>query len=280
MIVREPSVVRAPDGSADRRRRLKCLHRDPPMTPASFLLPRRRLLIALGVVFVALAFAATFDGGRLLLVWDGPIQRTVESSRTPWLDRFFLLASTLGSTKVVLGLGALGAFVTWRRCRAVAIAVALATVSRPLLDFCVKALVGRDRPDLDRLVPGNGPSFPSGHVMASVALWGLLPLVVALWARRRSVWWASVFLSGVLLVTIAASRVYLGVHWFSDVTGGLVAGAFFLVGVEWVLGRAHDRHPCESLRQAEPETDPDTINDTISDTTSDWVPSRVPEPVG
>ena len=50
---------------------------------------------------------------------------------------------------------------------------------------CSKIVVGRDRPDLERMVNGHGPSFPSGHVMASVALWGLLPLVVALFTRSR-----------------------------------------------------------------------------------------------
>ena len=122
----------------------------------------------------------------------------------------------------------------------------VATFSRPLLEFAVKALVDRERPDLDRLVAGNGPSFPSGHVMASIALWGLLPLVVSLYTRRREVWWASVAVAGTLIAGIAASRVYLGVHWFSDVTAGLVVGAFFLIGVETLLHRQHVRHPCGS----------------------------------
>ena len=43
---------------------------------------------------------------------------------------------------------------------------------------------------------------------------------------------------------VAASRVYLGVHWFSDVTAGLIVGTFFLLGVETVLVRQHARYPC------------------------------------
>ena len=117
-------------------------------------------------------------------------------------------------------------------------------LSRPLLEFTLKASVGRDRPDLERLVAGNGPSFPSGHVMAAVALWGLVPLVVALYTPHRRVWWATVLGSGSLIMAIGASRIYLGVHWFSDVVGGLIVGAFFLLGVEWVLVRRHRRDPC------------------------------------
>jgi len=223
------------------------VHLDPPLTPASFLLPRRRLLVALAALLVALAFAAALAGGQTLLTWDEPIQRGVEARRTTGLDEFFLTVSRLGSTVIVLGLGALASIVTWRRCRAVAVAIAVATFSRPLIEFVLKAVVERDRPNFARLVNGTGYSFPSGHVMAAVALWGLLPMIVGLYTRRRALWWASVVIAGALIVGISASRVYLGVHWFSDVTGGLVVGTFFLLGVDYVLRRAHGHYPCGLL---------------------------------
>jgi undecaprenyl-diphosphatase len=220
------------------------VHFDPPLSPAGVLLPRRRLLIGLGVLLGALALAATIADGQLLLTWDEPIQQQVEANRTSGLDELFLAVSFLGSTVAVLTLGTTATLLTWRRCRAVAVALAFATISRPLIEFVMKATVGRARPDFDRLVNGQGPSFPSGHVMAAVALWGLLPVVVSLYTRRRALWWASVAVAVALIGGIAASRVYLGVHWFSDVTAGLVVGAFFLIGVETVFQRAHAHYPC------------------------------------
>jgi undecaprenyl-diphosphatase len=80
--------------------------------------------------------------------------------------------------------------------------------------------------------------------MAAIALWGLLPVVVALYTRRRAVWWAAAALAGTLIAGISASRIYLGVHWFSDVTGGLIVGAFLLLAIDTLLHKAHDRHPC------------------------------------
>jgi undecaprenyl-diphosphatase len=225
------------------------VHTAPPFTPSSVLLRRRRLLIALAALLVALATAAALGNGQALLTWDEPIQRGVEANRTPALNDLFLLVSRLGSTVVVLALGTLGAVLTWRRCRAVATVLLIATFARPAIEFIVKGLVGRDRPDFDRLVAGTGYSFPTGHVMAAIALWGLLPVVVALYTRRRAVWWASVAMSATLIAGIAASRVYLGVHWFSDVVGGLVVGTFFLLGVDTILIRAHRRYPCKMLAE-------------------------------
>jgi undecaprenyl-diphosphatase len=221
------------------------VHIDPPLTPASFLLPRRLLLITLGVVLLALAFAAALANGQVLLTWDEPIQRWVEARRTAALDDFFLSVSRLGSTIPVLTLGSLLTLLTWRRCPAVGVAVAAATILRPLLEFTIKASVDRSRPDLQRLVAGNGPSFPSGHVMASVALWGLLPVIVGLYTKRREIWWASVVIAGTLIAGISASRIYLGVHWFSDVIGGLLVGTFFLVAVDTIFKRTHCRYPCQ-----------------------------------
>jgi undecaprenyl-diphosphatase len=86
--------------------------------------------------------------------------------------------------------------------------------------------------------------------MAAVALWGLLPIVVGLFTTNRRLWWASVGVSGTIIVLVAASRVYLGVHWFSDVCAGLLLGSFFLLGVETILGGIHRRDGCGLDRRA------------------------------
>ncbi len=240
-VVTRPSHEVAQNVRSDQR---LCLHCEPPLTPAGFFAHRRHLLVGLGVLFVSMAIAGWLNGGSLLLEWDAPIQHWVEAHRTALGDEIFRRISFLGATATVLALGSVLAAVAWRRCRAVGVAVLLAMLSRPLLEFTLKALVSRDRPDFQRLVDGTGHSFPSGHVMAAVALWGLVPLVLTLYTRNRRIWWASVLGSGVLIVAIGASRVYLGVHWFSDVIGGLIVGTFFLLGTEWVLRKRHRHDPC------------------------------------
>jgi undecaprenyl-diphosphatase len=224
-----------------------CLHCHPPLTPAIMLGRWRYLAGALALLLFTLAFAARADGGWLLLHWDEPVQRMVEDARTSGATAVVKRISFLGSTVAVLTLGAVLAAISWIRCRSVAIVVLVATLARPLLEFTIKALVDRDRPDLERLVNGTGPSFPSGHVMAAAALYGLVPLVVTLYTRNRRIWWATTIASALLILAIGASRTYLGVHWLSDVVAGLIVGAFFLRGAEWLLARQHRRRPCAAV---------------------------------
>jgi undecaprenyl-diphosphatase len=215
------------------------LHAHPPATPRSFFATNGVLFFAIIGLVGALAVGAKVADGWLLARWDEPVQRFVEGHRTDQLDAFFRLASRMGSTVVVLAVAALLSAIAYSRCRAVAIALVAAALARPVLEFTLKHVVGRDRPLLDPLVTGDGYSFPSGHALAAMAVWGMVPVVVGLLTTRRGLWWASVVVSAFMIVAIAASRVYLGVHWLSDVVAGVLVGSLFLVGVEWFLQGAH-----------------------------------------
>ena len=145
------------------------------------------LLIVVAGVFALLALGAAFDS----LPWDQPITDAVLDHRTESRNDIALAVSRLGSTPVVLAVAALVAGLAWRRCRPLAVAIVLLALARPLVEFGLKELVDRERPVGDRLVNGRGPSFPSGHPFATAASWGFVPLVVALYTRRRWVWWAT-----------------------------------------------------------------------------------------
>jgi undecaprenyl-diphosphatase len=220
------------------RAHVRPLHHDLPVRPA-LLWTRPRLVAGLVLGFVTLAVAARIDGSALLLQWDRPIGQFVEGLRTPALDGFFRGASRLGSAPLVYVVGAGLAAVAALRCRTLAVIILVSTAGRPFLEIALKQLVDRQRPGTSQLVQGRGPSFPSGHVMASVALWGLVPAVVALYTHRRVVWWTVVGAMAALVVSIAACRVYLGVHWATDTAAGIVVGAFGLAALDALLDRVH-----------------------------------------
>jgi undecaprenyl-diphosphatase len=200
---------------------MKDLHVDPPMTIGRMHSSYQWVLPAAGILVAVLAVGAAAGW----LFWDEPITTWVVDSRTPLLNRFFRRVSFLGSTRVVVVVTVVAAALTYRRCPRLAVAILLVAVARPLIEAGLKELVARERPDGDRLVRGRGYSFPSGHPLATAASWGMLPLVAALYTRRRALWWAMAISVWALAVLVAVSRVWLGVHWTSDVVAGLALAA-------------------------------------------------------
>jgi undecaprenyl-diphosphatase len=94
----------------------------------------------------------------------------------------------------------------------------------------VKVAVGRTRPQHDTpIVEAFGQSFPSGHSMSSLVCYGAL-LVVFAPVLSPSVRRASIVAASTLVLAIGASRLVLGVHFVSDVVGGYVLGAAWLLG--------------------------------------------------
>jgi undecaprenyl-diphosphatase len=221
------------------------VHIDPPISPRLLVLASPRRVLALLGALCAFAIAAHFDGGRLLLFVDRPLERWVIAHRSGTLDAIFNRLSFLGSTQVVLIGGAVLALAALPKCRTVAVLAVTATLARPLLEFTLKNLVARDRPDIDRMARGIGYSFPCGHVMAAAVLWGMVPIVVSLYLRSHRVWWITSTLSLVMIIGIGASRVYLGVHWPTDVLGGFIAAGLLLAGLELGYHRLHLRRGCD-----------------------------------
>ena len=163
-----------------------------------------------------------------VLFWDGPITNWVVASRSTGIDDVFREVSFLGSTKVVILVSAIAALLAARRCPRLAIAIVVIALARPATEFLAKELVSRDRPVGNRLVGGEGYSFPSGHPLATAASWGMLPLVAALYTKRRALWWAIAIGVWTVVVLVAMSRVWLGVHWTSDVIASI---ALAVIGV-------------------------------------------------
>jgi undecaprenyl-diphosphatase len=216
------------------------LHRAPPTTLRR-IRHRWPWLVPSALVVAALlaALASVRNGG--LLVWDRPITDASVALRAPLLDRLALWVSRLGSTPVVLGAGAIGVLVAARRCRALALVMLVTMAARPAVEWLVKDLVGRPRPTGARLVAGTGFSYPSGHVLAAAATWGFVPVVAALYVHRRWLWWALTGAAWSAIGLVAWSRVWLGVHWASDVVGGLAIGFLALALAEVVVDDRHRR---------------------------------------
>ncbi|OHV31441.1 phosphatase PAP2 family protein [Pseudofrankia saprophytica] len=219
-----------------------------PTSAAPLMVTDWRRVASLAGIVAALAITAHWANPVLVRGFDHPIEQWVIDHRSPALNWLFRRASFIGSSKVVYTLGPLLGLAAWARCRTVGYTIWTVTAARPLVEHTMKLLVDRPRPDISRMVAGNGPSFPCGHVMAAAALWAMVPIVISLYVSSRWIWRASVAMSCALVVIIGASRVYLGVHWPSDVLAGLLIDALLLVAVDRLFNRAHAGSPCRSRR--------------------------------
>jgi undecaprenyl-diphosphatase len=198
---------------------------------------RARLLVYVCVAtFMVLAIAAISKEALLLKV-DTVVQEGTMEVRTGWLNTTMVMLTELG-TRYVIGVLAVGLAIWARatkRCTTTLVIIIAAIAINPLFEVLFKELVGRVRPNLDQLLPGNGPSFPSGHVLASVGFYGLIPLVVWETTTNRLARTAAFFGSAFIILAVAASRVYLDVHWSTDVLAGLLLGTVLVVGTYHAL---------------------------------------------
>ena len=160
---------------------------------------------------------------------DRSILLTLARLHTPLLDRVMVGITFLGepSFLLIICLG-VGSWLLYRRQRSAATTLAIAGIGAIGLNFLLKNLFARTRPLLwQRIVDVTNYSFPSGHAMISLVIYGMLGYLLATRFKR---WWRSIFTVTILLIAaIGFSRLYLGVHWPTDVLAGYAAGLVWLV---------------------------------------------------
>ena len=170
--------------------------------------------------------------GETLDAVDRPVLNFVTRHREPWLTSVAKSLTALGSSAVLVpllvavGLG----WRRWRRTWRPLGRMGGAYLGAFVLAQVVKDLVGRPRPPASAaVVHVTTFAFPSGHATQGAAGWGALAVLAAAttssWARKVTIWTTAL----VLVLLIGLSRMYLGVHWATDVLGGWAIGSLWLV---------------------------------------------------
>jgi hypothetical protein len=98
-----------------------------------------------------------------------------------------------------------------------------------LVNQVIKHIIRRPRPNVLRLVEESGYSFPSGHSMVSMAFYGIIIYLIYKNVSNKYLKWILIILLSLLILSIGFSRIYVGVHYFTDVAGGFLLGLAYLI---------------------------------------------------
>ncbi len=177
-----------------------------------------------------------------LVLADQSVNNLFLSLRTPWADRFFVAVTEMGGSFVNIALSAaVLLLIMTSRCTRAGLFWAVAALGGIASVQLLKILLQLPRP----VAVYQGASFyafPSGHTTMAVVIYGFLALILS--RGRTPLVRAALYLGAFFIsALIAVSRLYLGVHWLSDVLGG------FLLGSAWIalLGLLYLERPCEGL---------------------------------
>lgn len=98
-----------------------------------------------------------------------------------------------------------------------------------ILNQLLKRILQRPRPEEFRIINESGYSFPSGHSMISMAFYGYLIYLIYKYVKNKYLKWFLITILGILIVNIGISRIYLGVHYTSDVLAGFLISISYLI---------------------------------------------------
>jgi membrane-associated phospholipid phosphatase len=198
--------------------------------------------VCIGATLLVLALAVSVSTGSYLLELDVAFVRTVHVLA---FDEATVLAggiTDLAATRTLFGLAALAAIALLVRGQwHGALAVTVSVIATQAIVAAIKAIVERGRPPgSDALIEPAGYAFPSAHAAGSMAVYGLLAVLVLRHPGGRARVGAAV-LALALVVAIGTTRVYLGAHYPSDVIAGWLVGAVMAAGALRLAQALHSR---------------------------------------
>ncbi|MCX6733346.1 MAG: phosphatase PAP2 family protein [Candidatus Peregrinibacteria bacterium] len=149
------------------------------------------------------------------------------SLRTPLLTQVFELITMLGTPITTTVITIIVAAIIYKKHHTYIIPLLTTAIGAGITIYATKIFFHRLRPR-DALITEKSFSFPSGHALISMALYGLITYIIYRNYKKKSQKITTISIGTLLIFLIGISRLYLGVHYFSDVIGGYLIGSIWL----------------------------------------------------
>ena len=189
---------------------------------------KKRLCLAGGCLIIFLIITYVVSKGQVL-AFDTVIREWFYSIRTPWLTEIVKAITFMGNTKTIVALCILFIIIP-KITKKYGIPIAVTAIVGSAINKIIKHTMLRPRPDVSlHLIEQGGWSFPSGHSISGLLMYGLLAWLILRYARNQKFRIIAAVLLTLLWVGVGLSRIYLGVHYPTDVLGGWLLGMVILM---------------------------------------------------
>lgn len=189
-------------------------------------------IIIIVVLAILLVMEVILVKNNSFIPIDNYIYNNISKFINPFNTAIFKFFSFFGSEIFIIGLCILILILVKEKSRGIGFIFILGMSL--LLNQGLKLVIGRDRPNINQIVNETSYSFPSGHTMIAITIVGVL--IYNIWHNSKNKLSKKVFLSTILIVfalMIMLSRIYLGVHYFSDILGGITTALLLLAIVHY-----------------------------------------------
>lgn len=195
--------------------------------------------ILAGILVVALVGIMVLIKNGGIVGFDDGVYNLVTRNTNSFLDNTYKVFTFLASTLFVVS--ACVALLVFMKNKKIAGTIFGSVAISTIVNIVIKSIFRRPRPEVRRLVEEKSFSFPSGHTMAAVTLYGILIFFVMRSKLNKNVKIAISILLGLLPICVAVSRIYLGAHFASDVMGAVITSTALLLVETYFIRKYYDR---------------------------------------
>ena len=199
-----------------------------------FILCLWGLFIVADMIFEDKNFSFDERVFTLIKPWESPLHTSIMQVITFIGSQNFLLPANL----LLIGF-----YLFFRKNRSTAYKIATISISSVVVMFLMKFFLQRERPLVPLIAKVHGYSFPSGHTFTSVTFYGIIAYIIYKNVKHSFLKWLLIILCIILILLVGYSRVYLRLHYASDVIAAFCLGLIWLVLAKWFLVHADKSNP-------------------------------------